>query len=86
MSTLDMTWERLLVSPQLWLKTLEDEYLHEFIRAGGSAVRVVSGEPDALGPRGGRCWRRRNGKTTIVADLNPGAPTDRKTPDLHRIE
>jgi len=44
MSTLDMTWERLLVSPPtLRLKTLEDEYLHEFIRAGGSAVRVVTG-------------------------------------------
>jgi hypothetical protein len=87
MSTLDFAGERLLVSPALWLKTLEEEYLHEFIRAGGSAVRVISGEPDALKTARRQVLETAKREDYYVADLDPGEPTEAgKRPDLHRID
>jgi hypothetical protein len=82
-----MTGDRLLVSPQLWLKTLEEEYLHAFIRAGGSAVRVISGEPDDLEAARTQVQETAQREGYYVAGLQPGDPTEAgKRPDLHRID
>jgi hypothetical protein len=87
MSTDDLFGERLLLAPDLWLKTLQDEYLSEFIRAGGSAVRVVSGTPEVLEATRRNVLEPAQRDGYYIADLDTGKPDEQgKRPDYHRIE
>jgi hypothetical protein len=87
MSNDDLFGERLLLPPDLWLRTLQDEYLSEFIRAGGSAVRVVSGAPEVLDAARRNVLECAQRDNYYIADLDPGKPeADGKRPDLHRID
>ena len=37
------------ISTQRWLDTIETEYLTDYVRTGGSAVKVISGSDATLG-------------------------------------
>ena len=87
MTTDDLFGERLMLAPDLWLKTLQDEYLSEFVRAGGSAVRVVSGTPEVLEATRSSVLESARRDGYYVAELDPGQPDAAdKRPDLHRID
>lgn len=87
MSTEDLFGERLLLSPAQWLSTLTDEYLTEFIKAGGSAVRVISGTPEVLDSTRRSVLETAVREGYYAADLQPGEPDAAgKRPDLHRID
>jgi hypothetical protein len=84
MSHDDLFGEHLMVAPDLWLRTLEREYLGEFIKAGGSAVRVVSGAPELLDATRGQVLDAGRREGYHVVDLEPDDAG--KRPDLHRID
>ncbi len=87
MTTEDLFGDRLLLPPDLWLRTLEQEYLSEFVRGGGSAVRVVSGAPETLEATRDAVLKSARRDGYYVADLDPGRPdANDKRPDLHRID
>ncbi len=87
MTTDNLYGERLLLAPDLWLKTLRDEYLTEFIRAGGSAVRVISGAPETLEAARASVLDSARRDGYYVADLDSGLPDAQgKRPDFHRID
>lgn len=76
-----------LVHLDLWLRVLEEEYLSDFIPAGGSAVKFVSGTPETLDGVGCnvRVLAERHG--FHHAFLDPGRLTESgRMPYLHRTD
>ena len=87
MTTDELYGERLMLAPELWLKTLQDEYLSEFVRAGGSAVRVISGAPETLEKARAAVLDSARRDGYYVADLDSSQPNAQgKRPDFHRID
>ena len=69
-----------------WLKVLDDEYLREYLRDGGAAVKVISGDDDALARAVEGIRERAESADYHVAILNPDAPAPRAgaATSLHR--
>lgn len=79
--------DRLLISPSEWTNTLKNEYLAEFIKAGGSAVRVISGPDDTLASIERTILDIAGDEGYFTAQLDPSQPDPAgKRPDLHRID
>jgi hypothetical protein len=79
--------ERLRVPVSDWLEKLDGEYLSDYIRSGGSAVKVVSGAPETLSRiyDAVRAGAPKHGYFFTHLDPSRLRP-DGKKPDLHRID
>src|SRR5690349_1848378 len=83
----DWRAERLRVPAGEWLGMLDREYLLDFIRSGGSVVKVVSGSDTVLSDTAGTLSRTASTHGFHFAALNPAKlGPDGKKPDLHRID
>ncbi|MBI5016775.1 MAG: DUF2791 family P-loop domain-containing protein [Deltaproteobacteria bacterium] len=83
----DWSGERLLIPPEDWLEMLRCEYLAEYIKCGGSAVKVVSGRPEVLQTVRARVRETALAEGYYFADVDAGRlDAEGKKPDLHRIE
>ncbi len=70
-----------------WLATVEYEYLADYVRSGGSAVKVISGTDAQLKQVAGRVHALAASGDYFTAHLDPGQPDEMgKRPDLHRID
>lgn len=70
-----------------WLSTLEREYLADYVRSAGSAVKVVAAGGDAPDHVAARVRRMASDAGCFTAHLDPGRLTEGgKRPDLHRID
>ena len=75
------------VSPEEWGDVLSREYLAEYVRTGGSAVKVVSGSDTQLEAARTRLLADAAAGGYFVAALNPAVPDAAgKRRDLHRID
>lgn len=75
------------VSPREWGDVLSREYLAEYVRTGGSAVKVISGSETPLQAACAHVLKEAVGGSYFVAALNPSTPDDLgKKRDLHRID
>ncbi len=75
------------VTPEEWGSVLSREYLAEYIRTGGSAVKVISGPPAQLHAARDRVLADAEAGGYFVAALDPAAPDEGgKKRDLHRID
>lgn len=75
------------ISPSEWADVLSREYLAEYIRTGGSAVKVLSGSDEQLSAARDHVLTEAEAGGYFVASLDPTIPDDlgRKR-DLHRID
>jgi hypothetical protein len=70
-----------------WLKVLQAEYLAEFVKSGGSAVKVVSGSSAELQAAAEAIGSMASQEGYYFVYLDPGQLDARdKKPDLHRID
>ncbi len=70
-----------------WMQTLETEYLADYIRSGGSAVKVITGADADLTDTADRLRTLAEAGDYYHAYLDPAqTDADGKRPDLHRIE
>ncbi|MCX6379658.1 MAG: hypothetical protein NT023_09305 [Armatimonadetes bacterium] len=83
-----MTPESLAPLPlEKWLSTIESEYLSDYIRSGGSAVKVVTGSDAQMTEATTRLREMASAGDYYYAHLDPAKLTpEGKRPDLHRIE
>lgn len=83
----DLSGERQIVPLEEWLNVLHREYLADYIKLGGSAVKVVSGSPESLQEARCRIQEMAEQEGHYYAFLDPAEPDAAgKRPDLHRIE
>lgn len=81
------TKERLEVPPDEWLELLRREYLVDYLKSSGSAVKVVSGSPERLSSVSRRLSDAAADEGYFVAELDPARLDENgKRPDLHRID
>lgn len=70
-----------------WLPVLEREYLDDYVRSGGSAVKVVTGSDALMNDALGRLGETASARGYYHAHLDPARRTEAgKRPDLHRID
>ena len=70
-----------------WLATVEYEYLTDYIRSGGSSVKVISGTDAQLRRAAARVQAMATSSDYFTAHLDPARPDETgKRPDLHRID
>ncbi len=75
------------ISSERWLETIETEYLADYVRSGGSAVKVISGSDAKLDSVAAHIGKMAASGGYYHAHLNPGQlTTAEKRPDLHRID
>jgi hypothetical protein len=75
------------VSPEEWGAVLSREYLAEYIRTGGSAVKVLSGSDEQLRTARDRVLSEAEAGGYFAVALDPTTPDDLgKKRDLHRID
>lgn len=75
------------VSPDEWGTVLSWEYLAEYVRTGGSAVKVISGSEEQLSAARDRVLTEAGTGGYFTAALDPSAPDEGgKKRDLHRID
>jgi len=75
------------IAPEEWLRVIREDYLSDYLTAGGSAVKVISGSPETLEETraGLRELARNHGFFT--GEMDPArVDRDGKKPDLHRID
>ncbi len=73
--------------PGVWLRMLEDEYLDEYVPAGGSVVKVVSGEDRQLADVRARLGCLASARGFLYAYVDPAEPgVDGKPRPLHRMD
>jgi hypothetical protein len=75
------------VAPDTWLDTVHREYLSEYIKSGGSAVKFISGDSTTLAsvPTRLHALAEDEGYFHVHLDAAKTLPDDKK-PDLHRID
>lgn len=70
-----------------WLDLIQREYLTDFIRSGGSAVKVVSGSDDDLRYVSARLADIAGQQNCFHVTMDPGRVDEAgRKPDLHRID
>jgi len=70
-----------------WLQTIADEYLADYIRSGGSAVKVLTGSDAQLTRTAEALREKAVAGEYYYAHLDPAQlDTEGRRPDLHRIE
>ena len=75
------------LSGERWLRTLEEEYLADYLRSGGAAVKVVNGPDARLGRVADALRERALEGGYYYAHLDPSRrDMAGKRPDLHRID
>lgn len=75
------------LSAEDWLATVEFEYLADYIRSGGSAVKILSGSDAQLKRVVTRVREIASAGDYFTAHLDPAQPDAAgKRPDLHRID
>ena len=75
------------VSPEEWGDVLSREYLAEYVRTGGSAVKVISGSEASLRAARARALTDAEAGGYFVAALDPAVADDAgRKRDLHRID
>jgi hypothetical protein len=75
------------LSPERWLETLDREYLADYVRSGGSAVKVASGGEATLRRMVDRVRTLASEGGYFYAHLDPAQRDSAgKRPDLHRID
>ena len=76
-----------MVPPSEWLALLQSEYLADYVKNGGSAVKVVSGAPEQIEQVSRDLREAAAGDGYFFAHLDPAAPGENdRRPDLHRID
>ena len=87
MQTMDARNARLLVAPDELLAALDQECLLDYIKSGGSSVKVVSGSDANLGQVRERLRERARQENYYYAALDPARlDAGGKKKDLHRID
>lgn len=77
----------LLVAPPQWNEVIRREYLAEYLRGGGSAVKVLSGTDEALRQAWTQTAWDAGAEGYFVAALDPASLDGaEKKSDLHRID
>ena len=72
------------VTPEEWGNVLSQEYLAEYVRTGGSAIKVISGPPAQLHAARDCVLADAKAQEYFVAALDPAAPDEGgKKRDLH---
>ncbi len=72
------------LTPQKWCETLEQEYLSDYLRSGGSAVKFLTGSPEHIAEALSRL--RATAPDYYHAHLDPAAlDANGKRPDYHYI-
>ena len=85
MSLLPISQSR--ITPAQWAGVIQSEYLAEYVRGGGSAVKVLSGTSDTLHSAWGQVSAEAESGSYFVAALDPSALDGAgKKRDLHRID
>src|SRR5579862_4223119 len=75
------------LSLENWLAVIEQEYLADYVRSGGSAVKVVTGTNEQLEQVAARVRAVANSADYFTAHLDPSLRDPAgKRPDLHRID
>ena len=75
------------LSTENWLATVEYEYLADYIRSGGSSVKVLAGTDAQLNQVVARMRALAAAGNYFMAHLDPAQPDEMgKRPDLHRID
>jgi len=75
------------VTPQQWGEVIRREYLADYVRGGGSAVKVISGTDKILGLAWAQAAEDARATGYFVAALDPASPdASGKKRDLHRID
>lgn len=75
------------LTPANWLPVMEQEYLDDYVRSGGSAVKVVTGPDGVMDQVLGRLHETATAQGYYYAHLDPAQRTDAgKRSDLHRID
>lgn len=75
------------LSPEIWLTVLNQEYLADYIRSGGSAVKVVTGTDTVLTAAAAEIRKMAISGNYFYSSLDPACPDPTgKRPDLHRID
>ena len=70
-----------------WLQTIDDEYLGDFIPSGGSTVRFVGGDDDALEDAREGLAALASSRGIHLVEMDPDELDENgKKPDLHRID
>jgi hypothetical protein len=78
---------RLTVPLDEFLRVLQEDYLREYLKSGGSAVKVVSGPPEVLERAREEVISRAETEGYLTAFLDPSEPDPLgKKPDLHRVD
>src|SRR5689334_16222026 len=84
---MDWSAERLRIPANEWLGRFETEYLGDYIRSGGSVVKVVSGSDSVLAEVAESLLTVSSRLGYYFSWLNPSAlDGNGKKPDLHRID
>jgi len=75
------------VSPDVWLDTIHQEYLTDYIKSGGSTVKFICGEDPTLAEAQARLHNLAEAENYFHVHLDAAQllPDD-KRPDLHRID
>ena len=75
------------LSPGRWMEVVEQEYLADYVRSGGSAVKVVAGSGALPEQTLGRVRDAARAGGYFTAHVDPSKRgADGKRPDLHRID
>ena len=84
---MDRSADRLRAPASEWAKRFTDEYLSDYIRSGGSVVKVVSGSDASLSEVSDTLRSAASRFGYYFSELGPAATgRDGKKPDLHRID
>ena len=87
MATMDISGKRLLVSPEDFLRALDEECLLDYLKSGGSSVKFVSGSDAQLASLQESIRERTRQQNYYQAHLNPGKlDSAGKRRDLHRMD
>lgn len=87
MRPLNPTDTQLRTDPREWLKVIEDDYLSDYLKQGGSAVKVISGDGETLNEVVLQVRRMAETHNYLYAHLDPDELNENeKKPDLHRID
>jgi len=72
---------------QRWLRTVEDEYVSDYVASGGSAVKVITGTDALLAEAMAGLRAQAERQRMYYAHLDPAVRDENgRRPDFHRIE
>lgn len=86
MVTPESSVDRRIVRADEWLALIEKEYLQDYVKAGGSAVKVISGSEECLSYTSSQLKKIAANNAYFVAYVDPAETyADGKKKDVHHI-